>query len=532
MQPASPHDARTTPASNPSEVEAFRALQVRLREMWSALETRPDFHHASVVVPSLSLDAEELGKIPGVSFYEERLLFILMRLRHPAARVLYVTSLPIPAEIVDYYLDLLTGVPTAHARGRLRMLCVCDSTARPLTEKILERPRVLARMRDWIGDPERAYLTCFNSSPLERTLAVKLGVPLNGMDPDLADLGSKSGSRKIFRAAGVPCPAGFEDVRGAAEVVERLTELGRMQPDLRRAVVKLNSSFSGEGNATFTFPPEGRSRADVEAALRRLEFTAANETYDGFFARMERLGGIVEAFVDPGGSGEITSPSVQMRITPTREVTLVSTHDQVLGGSTGQAYAGCRFPARAEYRELLQEAAFAIARELRDAGVISRFAIDFMAWRPGPEQEWRITAIELNLRLGGTTFPFLALEFLTDGRLDPASGLFRSASGDAKYYVATDALKDPRFRGLLPEDLLDIMIECGLIFDPTQETGVLFHMIGALSQFGKLGAVFIGDSPEHAQELLEETRRVLQRATDPSGEADTAPLPPPARRLD
>jgi hypothetical protein len=29
----------------------------------------------------------------------------------------------------------------------------------------------------------RSYLTVFNSTPLERKLAVLLGIPLNGLDP-------------------------------------------------------------------------------------------------------------------------------------------------------------------------------------------------------------------------------------------------------------------------------------------------------------------------------------------------------------
>jgi len=37
---------------------------------------------------------------------------------------------------------------------------------------------------------------------------------------------------------------------------------------------------------------------------------------------------------------------------------------------------------------------------------------------------WAAYAIELNLRKGGTTHPFLTLQFLTDGAYDPATALF------------------------------------------------------------------------------------------------------------
>ena len=45
---------------------------------------------------------------------------------------------------------------------------------------------VIERIRAGVHDPSKAYLTVFNSTPHERKLAVLLGVPLNGCDPQLA----------------------------------------------------------------------------------------------------------------------------------------------------------------------------------------------------------------------------------------------------------------------------------------------------------------------------------------------------------
>ena len=98
-------------------------------------------------MPSFTLDQEELKKLEGATFYEERLLFLLIRLRNPRAHVVYVTSQPVHPLILDYYLHLLAGVPASHARARLTMLCAYDSSPRPLTQKILERPRLIERIR-------------------------------------------------------------------------------------------------------------------------------------------------------------------------------------------------------------------------------------------------------------------------------------------------------------------------------------------------------------------------------------------------
>ena len=203
MIPRPPFAADLTPEA---EIAAFREIQPRLQAVWEALLMRDEEPHTSVVVPSMTLDQSELQKIDGASFYEERLLFLLIRLRNPRARVVYVTSQPVHPMILDYYFQLLAGIPASHARSRLTLLCAYDASPRSLTEKILERPRLIERIREGIQDPSRAYLTVFNSTPLERKLAVLLGIPLNGADPDLAHLGTKSGSRKVFREAGVSLP--------------------------------------------------------------------------------------------------------------------------------------------------------------------------------------------------------------------------------------------------------------------------------------------------------------------------------------
>jgi hypothetical protein len=506
-------------------------LEERLRQLWRDIRDGSGTH-TSVVVPSLSFPAEELVKIAGAPFYEERLLFCLMRLRDPRARVLYITSQPIHPQIVDYYLQLLVGVPTSHARERLGMLCVYDATPRPLTEKLLERPRVIERIRRWIGDTDRAYLTCFTTSPLELELSHRLDVPLNGAHPDDLWMGTKSGSRKVFKEAGVRTARGREDVFTRDEVLETLDALHREQP-IRRAVVKLDDSFAGAGNGLFRYPdpmpeaPEERRRA-LQDALQEIDWTARGESWAGFEKKLATMGGVVEEFME---AREVHSPSVQMRVNPLGETSLVSTHDQVLGGTTGQVYEGCRFPANDDYRALIQTEAWKIAKILADRGVHSRFAIDFLVFRDAETEPWQLIAIEINLRMGGTTPPFLALQFLTGGDVDPETGHFRSGNGNQKFYRATDSLLSPDYRGLLPEDLIDILINHDLHYRPSTETGVLFHMIGALSEHGKVGVTCIGDSPEEAEKLFERTAEILDLETGEGGEVgeseyrSTAPAP-------
>lgn len=490
--------------------DGFHELQRGLLPIWNALRGNTAYPHTSVIVPSLSVDQEELGKVQGAYFYEERLLFALIRLRNPNARLIYVTSQPVHTDVIDYYLQLLVGVPASHARRRLQMVCLYDASPRALTEKVLERPLVLARLRDWIAEHGPAYLTCYNTTALERQLAVELGIPLNGVDPALLPLGTKSGGRKTFRKAGVPSPAGFEDLHTEDDIVDALCRLARNRPAIRRAVIKINEGFSGEGNGVFTYPRDKTDPGAVAARLRQLEWPSAEQDLKSFLRKFSHMGGIVEEMIE---AGEVRSPSVQMRICPNGEPVLVSSHEQVLGGKTGQVYLGCRFPADDAYRAEIQQYAMRIAEVLSDEGVIGRFGIDFLLTRT-PGEAWQAHALEINLRMGGTTPPFHALEFLTSGELDPASGLFRAPGGQVKFYSATDNLTSPAYRGLLPEDLFDVVIRNNIHFHPDSGTGVLFYMIGALSQFGKMGMTCIGNSPDEADGLFRRTVALLDRETD------------------
>jgi len=491
------------------EIAQYERLKPRLDEVWESILMQEEEPHTSVVVPSLTLDQSELKKLPGVNFYEERLLFLLIRLRNPHARMVYVTSQPVHPMILEYYFQFLAGIPASHARQRLTLLCAHDGSPRSLTEKILERPRLLERIRAGIQDSSRAYLTVFNSTPLERKLAVLLGIPLNGVDPKLIHLGTKSGSRKVFREAGVELPLGSEDLRTEHEVENALLALREARPSIKRAVVKLNESFSGEGNAILRFP-DGQRRADIQSALKELEFSVPSETPAIYFDKFARMGGIVEEYIE---AQEKASPSAQMRISPTGEVVIISTHDQILGGLSGQVFLGCSFPAQDEYRRLVQDTGVKIGHVLAGYGVVSRFSVDFLVYRNHGEKEWRISALEINLRMGGTTHPYLALQFLTGGTLDPDTGLFLSPSGHAKYYRATDNLKSDAYRGLLPEDLIEILTYNKLHYSHVSESGVLFHLIGALSEFGKLGLTAIANSREEVDELYLRTLNILDSET-------------------
>jgi hypothetical protein len=500
------------------QIDKFHALQVSLRDRWKTMEMFDQSDTDILVIPSLSIDQSELNKVEGCEHYEERLLFSLIRLQNPRTRLIYVTSMPLHPSIIDYYLQLLPGIPFSHARHRLLLLSTYDSSKRPLTQKILERPRLVERIRQALR-LEKSFMICYNSSHWEALLSVKLNVPLYAAAPELQYWGTKSGSRQVFAESKIPHPDGSESVWSGNELAVAAAQLWERQPTLQRMVVKLNEGISGEGNALLdlrpiiNLAPPGGSHSQRVAALNDhlpgMRFQAKQESWEHFSQRITELGAIVEAFIE----GEIKrSPSVQGRISPTGDVEIISTHDQILGGPDGQIYLGCRFPADEAYRLQLQQLGLQIGRNLAKKGALERYGVDFIAVDQG-NGSWDIQAIEINLRKGGTTHPLMTLKLLTNGRYNLSTGLFYSQQGRDKYYVATDNLQKERYHGLLPNDLMDIIANYRLHFDSGTETGTVFHLMGCLSQFGKLGLTSIGDSPQQAEEIYNKVVNVLDAET-------------------
>jgi len=486
-----------------AEIAAFEALKPRLRTLWSDVFPHEDQPYTSVIVPSVTLDPGEIAQKPGAIHFEEALLFLLIRLRNPRARVVYVTSVPIAPTVLEYYLQFMAGVPASHARNRVTLLSVQDYSPRPLTEKILERPRVIERIRAAIFDPERAYLTVFRSTPLERRLAVLLGIPLNAADPGTDALYGKSTARTLAREAGIPVPLGREDVRVEAEIVDAVDFLRSERPGLRRAVLKRNSATWEQGHALMSLPA-GRSSDDTRRALRELAFSTPGETPQFFLERFAREGGVVEEFID---SPDLGAASVQLRINPLGKVSLTSTHDELRGGPLGMATTGCLFPAADPYRLEVQRAALKIGGLLAARGLISRVSIEFLVWQGGQN----IALSEINLGIGGTTHPLLAVRLLAGGELDPETGLFNSPTGRPKYYRATDHLASEQYRGLLPEDVIETSTQNRLSYSQRDEAGALFYMLGALSEHAWVGMVAIGNSREEAEAVYRQAVAALDR---------------------
>ncbi|NUR92614.1 MAG: ATP-grasp domain-containing protein [Nonomuraea sp.] len=437
-----------------------------------------------VVVPSLSLPQDELRRITGVRCYEERLLFLLLTLRAPGVKVVYISSAPIDPDIVAYYFGFLPD-PDDAAR-RLHLISLDDPESQPLTRALLDRPDALARIRDAI-DGDDAWVVPFVLSEYEERLASLLSVPLYGPATSLAYYGSKSGAREVGQEAGVPMARGFRDIRLLSDIEDAIDGLPG-----ENVMIKLNDGYSGLGNAIVP-------RIDHQAT----RFSAEGETWESFTAKIMERGAVVEEFIE---HRPLYYPSALARITPGGHADVVATHDQVLGGANSDVYQGCRFPAAPEYRAEVSDSAARIAGLLAERGVVGLFGMDFFALKS--DSGYAALLCEINLRIGGTTHPFGAALLATGATYDSELGVL-VADGQPKYYTATDNCAAYCLKGRSPGEVVRMVESLGLGFDPASRTGNVLHLLGAIPQYGKLGFTTIAHSRAEADELHQLTRRAL-----------------------
>ncbi|MCA1840300.1 MAG: peptide ligase PGM1-related protein [Actinomycetota bacterium] len=492
---------------------SFEELQRKLVPLWRSIGSINDDEQTIVVVPSISGELNDsLGGSGQV--YEERFLFLLFLLRQPSARLIYVTGKQIDPDIVDYYLDLLPGVISTHARKRLHLVSPLDGNQIPLSKKLLQRPRLIEHIKQLIPDPDRAHLIPYNTTELERDLAVALGIPMYGADPKHFHLGSKSGCRRLFEELGVKHPLGAENLHSLDDLVGAIDGLRAQRPTITEVLVKSNEGAGGMGNALIDLrglPEPGPASAEaVTDRIMKMRFDDPSTPISAYLEDVQREGGIVEERIK---GDDFRSPSVQLRVTPLGDLEILSTHDQLLGGPSGQTYLGCVFPADPGYAVAITDEARKVGERLAKEGVIGRFALDFVTVKK-PDGSWDSYAIEINLRKGGTTHPFLTLQFLTNGDYDAATATFTTASGRSKCFVASDHVESHAYKGLSPEDLFDIAVKSGLHFDHTRQTGIVYHMISSISTEGRTGITAVGDSPEDARMIYQRALSAIDEAAE------------------
>jgi len=422
--------------------------------------------------------------------------------------------------IVNYYLSLLTNVEVDHARERLTLMSVYDTSTEPLCAKLLKRPRMLQRIQNLVEDPSQTMMSTYCLTDLERTLADHLGVmyPATSWTHPSTFWGSKIGSRIIFQNVNIPhCLGVYESLDSIPKIVSSIIALRKEHPDVRKFYVKLNEGASGLGNALWS-APKGIHELDPVAIqkslIHDLEPCWNEKTAQEFLANVPTFGAIVEECIM---AKELRSPSAQGMIHGDGFVQVISTHEQILHHGI---YDGCTFPADAAYRESLQEYCERVGHFLASRGVRNEhFGVDFVAYYDKLEEEWKLLAIEINMRCLGTTHPMETLKLLMPEFRLTSNGRFCHAQEDSttssnssrsRCYFAEDNFQHESLTKLTPEDLMEIIDATSeLQYDKETSTGTIFYMMDALASYGKVGIMCIQETVDLALTHVAKVRSIL-----------------------
>ncbi len=95
----------------------------------------------------------------------------------------------------------------------------------------------------------------------------------------------------------------------------------------------------------------------------------------------------------------------------------------------------------------------------------------------------------------------------------PDTAIFTAPNGRHKFFVASDHVESPAYRTLTPDDLFDIVVRHNLHFGQTRQTGVVFHMMSALGELGRMGLTAVGNSHEEARATYDRAMAVLNEET-------------------
>ena len=462
---------------DPEEAQRrFDALQQKLVPLWKSIQAMNQDDRRSSSCRSMSLEDPNM---PAPSCRPTRSAFCSSCCCCASPRAAHLRDVAaIFPSVIDYYLDLLPGVIPACEEAAVPVSPLDGSRGR--SAKLLERPRLIEHIRSLIPDPDRAHLVPYNTTELERDLALRSASRCTAPTRALPARHEERLPAHLHGGRRSPS-ARREDLSTTAEIAAAIASCapsGRMS----QVIVKLNEGVSGEGNALLSLDglSDGAAPRRIEERLHELQFELPEITYDSYTDMLEKRGGVVEERIV---GEEFRSPSVQMRVTPLGKLEVLSTHDQLLGGPSGQSYLGCIFPADPGYATAITREAVKVGERLAAEGVIGRFALDFVAVRSADGELGAVRDRDQPPQgRHDPPVPHAAVPHRRrlprgDGRVHGperrAEVLRRLRPRESARLPRLDGRRPVRPRGAYR-----------LHFDQSRQTGVVFHMMSALGEYG------------------------------------------------
>jgi hypothetical protein len=118
----------------------------------------------------------------------------------------------------------------------------------------------------------------------------------------------------------------------------------------------------------------------------------------------------------------------------------------------------------------------------------------------------------------------MTLKLLTHGSTDEISGVFYSDTLQERCYVSSDCIQSENLKKLVPMDIKDIFDKRkDLNWCPDRQTGIVCHLLGCVSDNGKIGMTSIARTPYRAQHQFDRAVAFLLSESNVSSALVTPP---------
>ena len=410
-----------------------------------------------------------------------------------------------------------------------------------LAQKLYYSPKTMKRIIQHIRNRE-AYIIPNHVGPEDLLLAIHLNLPLLAPEPEItAMFGTKSGGKKIFTTASVNVLPSEIEIFEETDLYLQLANLIVKHLDVKRWLIKLDDEFGGRGTAWFEpsdlkiyenivndrdlgkLENEKAINTSIEKIKQALSTNLGSKlkfahpkihTWKTFLSKIQNVGAIVEA-CPPSIIG---SPTSNIFIEPDGTCHVISTHDQIF--SKPYVFAGALFPQQTLSHDIIVAASQSIGRVCHQKGIIGYIEIDYLVCseisedqsEKGEEadQNIRLFAVDLNLRLTGTATGFSFFDFLMQGktRMDGTYMIDRKIESDdltiapetrsfvtnsRRFYCLINYIYSPPLSLIQFNSFFNLCRLKGISFDLQQKDGTAVCMMDTLAG-GALGLLSTGET--------------------------------------
>lgn len=392
---------------------------------------------AKIRVHSMSLN--DWRDIPGMENYEGRVL-----IASGPQDTVFLSKMP--SKVYLKYREENLGMTNKEIR-------VVKGTGNNLAEKLISDEENVKFIRE--NFPKETILDTFIVSPIEESLAKKIGLKILGNSKTAMTLGSKSGFRHAAKESQVTVPDGFEDLCSLAEVRDALLKIFETY---EKAVIKGDHGASSIQNIVISRSKDWEKKLTL--AIESIKFPV-----------------VVEGWIE-----EIySSPSVHFYINGNGNIrSFMGPWEQSLNGEN-RAYCGTTYPASLpeSLKERLWENGWRLARYYQKAGYVGHFGFDFIVTADN-----RVIGVECNARKGGVYYPRKFADF---------QGL------NEDYIIYARDLKSEKLQGIDFENVLKNFAD--ILYSQSKKTGVVFYNEGLL-EIGKIQTIIV-DKVDKSKDLAD-----------------------------